>query len=67
MGNKPHEMPCQNGARETPELSPEELDNARTREITSKAMTGILILLLKWFRISRELQDIFCSMGLLLT
>jgi hypothetical protein len=39
---------------EAPELSPEELDAARTREITSKAMTGILLLLLKWLRLSRE-------------
>ena len=38
-----------------PEMSPEELDAARTREITSKAMTGILILLMKWLRVSREL------------
>ncbi|RCI08683.1 hypothetical protein L249_4856 [Ophiocordyceps polyrhachis-furcata BCC 54312] len=39
---------------EEPEASPEEVDAARTREITSKAMTGILILLLKWLRVSRE-------------
>ena len=39
---------------EEPEPSPEEVDAARTREITSKAMTGILLLLLKWLRISRE-------------
>ncbi|KAG5913221.1 hypothetical protein E4U42_001369, partial [Claviceps africana] len=35
-----------------PELSPEEVDASRTREITSKAMTGILLLLLKWLRLS---------------
>jgi hypothetical protein len=38
----------------TPELSLEEVDAARMREITSKAMTGILILLLKWLRVSRK-------------
>lgn len=38
----------------TPELSLEEVDAARTREITSKAMTGTLILLLKWLRVSRR-------------
>ncbi|KAF5647724.1 hypothetical protein F25303_5129 [Fusarium sp. NRRL 25303] len=40
----------------TPELSLEEVDAARTREITSKAMTGILILLLKWLRVSHVLK-----------
>lgn len=54
MSNKPQEMPGQNGMREVPEPSPEEIDAARTREITSKAMTGILLLLLKWLRLSRE-------------
>ena len=38
---------------EEPEPSPEEVDAARTREITTKAMTGILLLLLKWLRASR--------------
>ncbi|RDA93449.1 hypothetical protein CP533_2652 [Ophiocordyceps camponoti-saundersi (nom. inval.)] len=41
---------------EEPEISPEEVDAARTREITSKAMTGILILLLKWLRVSHILK-----------
>ncbi|GKU16528.1 unnamed protein product [Fusarium langsethiae] len=40
----------------TPELTLEEVDAARTREITSKAMTGILILLLKWLRVSHVLK-----------
>jgi hypothetical protein len=49
------ELPGQNAPRvPTPELSLEEVDAARTREITSKAMTGILILLLKWLRVSRK-------------
>lgn len=39
---------------EDPELSPEEVDAARTREVTTKAMSGILVLLLKWLRLSRE-------------
>jgi hypothetical protein len=42
---------------EQPELSPEEVDAARTREITAKAMTAILLLLLKWLRLSRKLAD----------
>ncbi|KAF4978117.1 hypothetical protein FZEAL_5449 [Fusarium zealandicum] len=56
-GNRQQEMPGQNGPRApTPELSLEEIDAARTREITSKAMTGILILLLKWLRVSHVLK-----------
>ncbi|KAL3957740.1 hypothetical protein ACCO45_008318 [Purpureocillium lilacinum] len=41
---------------EEPEPSPEEIDAARTREITSKAMTAILLLLLKWLRVSHVLK-----------
>lgn len=33
----------------------EELNVVRAREITSKAVSGILLMLLKWFKISREL------------
>jgi hypothetical protein len=43
-----------NGATDMSEPSPEDIDAARTREITTKAMTGILVLLLKWLRLSRE-------------
>ena len=31
-----------------------EVDDLRTREIQGKAVSGILILLLKWFKVSRE-------------
>lgn len=41
---------------DAPELSPEEVDAARTREITTKAMSGILVLLLKWLRLSHVLR-----------
>lgn len=34
--------------------SPEELDAARTREITAKAVSGIMLLLLKWLKLSRK-------------
>ncbi|KAM4056113.1 hypothetical protein HRG_003035 [Hirsutella rhossiliensis] len=44
------------GRGDEPELSPEEVDAARTREITAKAMTGILVLLLKWLRVSHVLK-----------
>lgn len=36
------------------EISLEELESLRSREITAKAVSGILLLLLKWFKISRE-------------
>ena len=53
-GPRPPDAPGQIPAQEEPEPSPEEIDAARTREITAKAMTGILVLLLKWLRISRK-------------
>ena len=40
-----------------PELTLDEIDATRTREITSKAMSGILVLLLKWFRLSRKFHQ----------
>src|SRR6187551_715855 len=39
---------------EPPELSHEELDAARSREISTKAVSGILLLLLKWLKVSRK-------------
>lgn len=45
------------GRADEPEPSPDEVDAARTREITAKAMTGILVLLLKWLRVSREFGE----------
>ena len=43
-------------AVESPEQKSEEVDTARTREIMAKAVTGILLLLLKWLKISRRLM-----------
>lgn len=34
----------------------EELDNIRLREITGKAISGSLLLMLKWFKRSRKLH-----------
>jgi hypothetical protein len=34
--------------------SDSDVDEARSREIAAKAVTGILILLLKWFKLSRK-------------
>lgn len=37
------------------DIAAEELNAVRAREITSKAVSGVLLMLLKWFKISREL------------
>lgn len=46
-------------ASESPEgaadIAAEELNTVRVREITSKAVSGVLLMLLKWFKISRKL------------
>lgn len=41
---------------ESPPQTLEEVDVARHREITSKAVSAILLLLLKWFKASRKSQ-----------
>ena len=41
-------------AIDTSLLPIEEVDAMRTREITAKAVSGILLLLLKWFKVSRK-------------
>lgn len=38
---------------EAADLPVEDLDALRTREITAKAVSGILLTLLKWFKVSR--------------
>lgn len=48
------------GSGDDSEPSPEELDAARTREITQKAVSAIMLLLLKWFKLSRESQSCCC-------
>lgn len=35
----------------------DDLDMTRSQEITSKAVCGILIMLLKWFKVSRKSSD----------
>ncbi|CAI4210252.1 unnamed protein product [Parascedosporium putredinis] len=47
--------PGSNGSP-APALSIEDIDAARTREITAKAATGILLLTLKWFKVSHVLK-----------
>lgn len=39
------------------EMSIEELDNIRLREITSKAVSGTLLLMVKWFKRSRKIPS----------
>lgn len=44
------------GNHDSPEMTLEDLDQLRAREIESKALTGIILLLLKWFKISHILK-----------
>jgi uncharacterized protein DUF3402/N1221-like protein len=39
------------------ELTPEEVDAARSREIMTKAATGAILLLLKWLKLSRKCPE----------
>jgi hypothetical protein len=43
------------------DLSVDEIEAMRFREITSKAVTGIILILLKWFKVSRKTSPSFCS------
>lgn len=45
-----------------PPPTTEEIDIARHREITSKAVSAILVLLLKWFKTSRKLMVPRCKL-----
>ncbi|KAF2097517.1 N1221-domain-containing protein [Rhizodiscina lignyota] len=45
-----------NGAHAAQPSSMDELDTSRSHEITAKAVSGILIMLLKWFKISHILK-----------
>jgi hypothetical protein len=49
--------PDMNGINDhsSPIATNEELDAMRTQEVLDKAVTGSLVLILKWFKISREL------------
>lgn len=58
-GQKPETNGAMNGLNlDAAHVSTEELDAIRSQEITAKAASGILVLLLKWFKISRKLT--FC-------
>lgn len=48
----PSEVPLPNQV-ESDDVPPEEVEAMRSREITAKAVSGILLILLKWFKISR--------------
>ncbi|KAH6686720.1 hypothetical protein F5X68DRAFT_207789 [Plectosphaerella plurivora] len=50
---------------ETRELTPEEVDAARSREIMTKAATGAILLLLKWLKLSHVLKYEYLSQLLL--
>lgn len=40
------------------QMTVEEVESTRSREVTAKAVSGLLLLLLKWFKVSRQLPAI---------
>lgn len=48
-----------NGAPKNEPVSPsdEEIDAVRSKEISAKAVTGIMVLMLKWFKLSRKFSS----------
>lgn len=48
-----------NGHRNTVATN-EELDALRTQEVLDKAVTGTIVLILKWFKVSRKSQAAYC-------
>lgn len=48
------------GGRSPGEPSADDVDAARTREITTKAISAILLLLLKWLKVSRKSGPLIC-------
>ena len=58
IGGQQNAPNAQNGASKADPSSPldADVDELRSREIAAKAVTGILILLLKWFKLSHVLK-----------
>lgn len=52
-------IPLPTHTAEPAELPIDEIEAMRSREITAKAVSGILLILLKWFKVSRECTDHF--------
>ena len=65
MNGVEHGQLAENGDGTDPEV--EELNTVRTREITFKALSGSVILLLKWFKLSREPRGPFVNNSRALT
>jgi hypothetical protein len=54
----PASVPLPNSV-ETSDLPIDEIEAMRSREITAKAVSGILLVLLKWFKVSRRLAPLY--------
>lgn len=50
---------------EPSELPIDEIEAMRSREITAKAVSGILLILLKWFKVSRKMPICYRAYSLL--
>lgn len=48
------------------DLSIDEIESIRSREITAKAVSGILLMILKWFKVSRKSPMQLCWQILIL-
>jgi len=46
------------------DLPIDEIEAMRSREITAKAVSGILLMLLKWFKVSRKVPSPLIGPGL---
>jgi hypothetical protein len=55
-GNTANGIDSSNPLLEQSNLSLDDLDAIRTQEITAKAASGLLLLMLKWFKVSRMLS-----------
>ena len=57
FNNDPEDLNC--------DATIDELDNVRLREITGKAISGSLLLLIKWFKRSRKFYCLSCVLWVL--
>lgn len=65
-GPRQQQEPPSAAPLEAKELTPEELDAARSREIMTKAATGALLLLLKWLKLSRKCTELSMCVPMLI-
>lgn len=55
-------FPSTSSVHDEPPTDIEDIDMVRLREITGKAVSGSLLLLIKWFKRSRKIVSLLCDM-----